>query len=189
MKAIRVLAGCAFAICLALPAFAATDFRVRVNLGNAPPPPVVYVRHAPRTVWLPDEQVAVVSDPDFDNDTFQVGGYWYVYNGDYWYRGRSWRGPFTVIDERYVPASIASVPAYRWHHRRWAGPYNAGYDRDRYYDRDRFDRNDYRYNDRWRDRYGRWHMNDNRMRGWRDRDGNWHQANGWRDADGNWHDD
>ncbi len=185
MKAIRVLAGCAFAICLALPAFAATDFHVRVNLGNAPPPPVVYVRHAPRTVWLPEQQVSVVSDPDFDNDTFQVGGYWYVHRDNYWYRGRSWRGPFTVVDERYVPTRIAEVPANRWHGDRWMGPYNsAGYER-RYYDNDA-----YRSNDRWRDRYGRWHSTGRRdMRGWRDADGNWHQNNGWRDRDGQWHSD
>ena len=168
MKTIRVLAGCAFALCLALPAFAATDFRVRVNLGNAPPPPVVYVNHAPRTVWLPAARVSVVSDPDFDDDYFQVGAYWYVYRAGYWYRARSWRGPFTVIDDRYVPTSITMVPARHWRHSRWAGPRYAstspGYDR-------------YQRGERWRDRYGRWHYREydrDRNNGWWDRDGNWH---------------
>ena len=179
MKAIRILAGCALAMCLALPALADTDFHVRLNLGNAPPPPRVYVRHAPQTVWLPQYQVSVVNDPDFDDDYFQVGGYWYVYRDNYWYRARSWRGPFTVIDERYVPRSIAMVPANHWHHGRWTGPYNSGYERG-------YHRN---YNrGGWRDRYGRWHDSD---RGWRDRYGNWHRNDdrgGWRDRDGNWHD-
>jgi hypothetical protein len=176
MKAIRVLAGCAFAMCLALPALADTDFHVRVNLGNAPPPPRVYVQHAPRTEWLPQYQVSVVNDPDFDDDYFQAGGYWYVYRDNYWYRARSWRGPFVVIDERYVPRSIGMVPANHWRHSRWTGPYNAGYD-------NRYNRYDNRWDNGrhrgWRDRYGRWHDSyDNRgydnRGGWRDRDGYWH---------------
>ena len=154
MKPIRLLAGCAFAILIAMPAFAQTNFRVRLDLGNAPPPPRVYVQHAPRTVWLPQQRVSVVSDPDFDDDYFQVGGYWYVYSNNYWYRARSWRGPFVVIDERYVPQSIAIVPTRHWRHNRWSpGRYNnAGYDNRRYdrrydrrrwVDRDRDGRNDY----------------------------------------------
>ena len=122
MKAIRILAGCALAMCLALPALADTDFHVRLNLGNAPPPPRVYVRHAPQTVWLPQYQVSVVNDPDFDDDYFQCGMYWYVNHGDYWYRARSWRGPYTVIETRYVPQSVMVVPARHWRHHPWGGP-------------------------------------------------------------------
>src|SRR6185436_13062386 len=74
----RILAGSAFALLLSLPAFAATDLHVSINLGNAPPPPVVVVQHRPHTVWLPEQRVYVVNDPDFDYDYFQVGAYWYV---------------------------------------------------------------------------------------------------------------
>ena len=156
MKTMRILAGCALVSLslLAMPAFAATDFRVNVNLGNAPPPPMVVVQHPPRTVWLPDQRVSVVRDPDFDGDYFQVGGYWYVYNDNYWYRARSWRGPFVVIDARYVPVSIARVPDRHWRHNRpWRG-YGYGQNvnnRGRYVERSR-DRDG-----RWRDQYGRWH--------------------------------
>lgn len=116
MKTTRVLAGCVFATLFALPAFAATDVHVSINLGNAPPPPVVVVQHAPRTVWLPEQRVYVVNDRDFDDDYFQCGAFWYVYRNDYWYRARSWRGPFTVIESRYVPHSIMVVPERHWRH-------------------------------------------------------------------------
>lgn len=116
MKTMRVLAGCAFATLFALPAFAATDFHVSINLGNAPPPPVVVVQHAPRTVWLAEQRVYVANDPDYNDDYFQCGAYWYVFRNDYWYRARSWRGPYSVIDTRYVPHSIMVVPARHWRH-------------------------------------------------------------------------
>jgi hypothetical protein len=148
MKAIRVLAGCALALSVAVPAMARTDFHVSLNLGTAPPAPVVYVHRAPRTVWLPQYQVSVVNDPYYMNgeDSFHVGAYWYVYDDGYWYRARSWRGPFAVISDRYVPTTLARVPARHWRHERWTGPNvrNADF----------FQRHNYR---RWRANDGRWH--------------------------------
>lgn len=122
MKTMRIMAGCAFAAFIALPVFAATDIHVNVNLGNAPPPPVIVVQHAPRTVWLPESRVYVVNDSDYDDDCFQVGAFWYVYRGNYWYRARTWRGPYAVIDTRYVPHSVMVVPARHWKHHPWGGP-------------------------------------------------------------------
>jgi hypothetical protein len=151
MKTLRILAGCVVAAGLmsSVPAFAQTDFRVSLDIGNAPPPPRIYVTRAPRTVWLPDARVSVVRDPGFGYDTFQVGGYWYVYNDGYWYRARNWRGPFVVIHERYVPRQVALVPARHWRHGRpWRGYASASsrrYDRyDGRYDRRRdWDRRDW----------------------------------------------
>jgi hypothetical protein len=128
MKPIHVLAGCALAMTVAGSAMAETSWNVNINLGNAPPPPVVVVQQPPTTVWLPDARVAVVRDPDFDYDCFQVGANWYVYRSNYWYRARSWRGPFVVIDERYVPHSVTMVPARHWRGgRKWGGPHKAAY--------------------------------------------------------------
>lgn len=154
MKTTRILAACAFLSLLAMPALAATDISVRLNLGNAPPPPRIYVQHAPRTVWLPEARLSVVRDPDFDGDYFQVGGYWYVYQSNYWYRARSWRGPFTVIDERYVPQSVTMVPERHWRHNRpWRGSsYNNVDYRNRGVERAR-----------WRGRDGRWHNGNERQ--------------------------
>ena len=154
MKTTRILTGCALAMMLAVPAFAETSFHVQLNLGNAPPPPFVHLSYRPHTVWMPEYQVAVVSDPRFDDDCFEVGGFWYVYDNDYWYRSRSWRGPFVVVEDRYVPTTLARIPAHRWHHARWEGPYM----RDANFDRDHHD-NGYRDHGR---RHGR---DDDRGRG------------------------
>lgn len=152
MKAIRVLAGSALALCLAIPAMAGTDFHVSLNLGTAPPPPTVYVSRAPRTVYLPEYQAYVVQDPSYMNgeDAFRVGLYWYVYDDGYWYRARSWRGPFVVISDSYVPVTLSRIPARHWRNDRWAG-------RD-VRDASFFQRHDYR---RWQGNDGRWHYDRN----------------------------
>ena len=148
MKAIRVLAGSALALCLAIPAMARTDIHVSLDLGSAPPPPVVVVSRAPRTVWLPDYQAYVVQDRSYMNgeDAFRVGLYWYVYDDGYWYRARTWRGPFAVISDTYVPVTLARIPARHWRGERWMG-------RD-VRDASFFQTHDYR---RWRANDGRWH--------------------------------
>jgi hypothetical protein len=156
MKPLRILAGSALALCLAVPTMASTSFHVSLNLGSAPPPPVVVVHRAPQTTFLPEYGVYVVNDPSYMNgeDVFQVGGYWYCYDDGYWYRARSWRGPFTVISDAYVPVTIARIPANHWRHDRWTGRdvRNAEF----------FQRHgDYR-----QDNNGRWHSdNGNRGRG------------------------
>lgn len=122
MKTLRILALSGLAAFCSMPAFAATDLRVSINLSNAPPPPVVVVQHAPRTVWLPESRVYVVDDSDFDDDYFQCGGYWYVYRSNYWYRARTWRGPYSVIEQRYVPHSVMVVPARHWKRHPHGGP-------------------------------------------------------------------
>ena len=47
-------------------------------------------------------------------DCFRYGQYWFVYTNNYWYRGRSARGPFTVIDVRTVPRAVLYVPRKHW---------------------------------------------------------------------------
>jgi hypothetical protein len=116
MKTTRILAGCALAMCFAGSALAETSVRFNVSFGNAPPPPVIVVQHAPRTVWMPEQRVYVASDRDFDDDYFQCGAFWYVYHDNWWYRARTWRGPYAVIDYRDVPQSVVVVPARHWKH-------------------------------------------------------------------------
>jgi len=121
MKKTSILTGCAMAMFLATPALARTDVSVRVDIGRAPPPPVVVVQHAPQVVWLPETHVAVVQDEDFDNDTFECGVYWYTYRDGWWYRARTWRGPYAYVETRYVPQSVIVVPARHWRHYPYAG--------------------------------------------------------------------
>jgi hypothetical protein len=104
----------AVAMAFAMPAGAGTSIGISVNIGDAPPPPVVVVREKPHTVYVRDANVWVVEDRRWGDDCFRVGRYWYTWHSGYWYRARSWRGPFRVIEERYVPVAIHKVPARHW---------------------------------------------------------------------------
>jgi hypothetical protein len=95
---------------------ARAELNVNINLRNAPPPPVVVYRTEPHMVYVPESRVYVVDDNQSDYDYFHYGPSWYIYRSGYWYRARNYRGPFTVIEERYVPAPIWRVPERRWRH-------------------------------------------------------------------------
>jgi hypothetical protein len=56
-----------------------------------------------------------VSD-DYGYDVFRYGVYWYVFDDGYWYRARTYRGPFVVVSARYVPAAVINVPPRYWRH-------------------------------------------------------------------------
>ena len=105
-----------------LAAKAGTSVSLGVTIGDAPPPPVVVVREEPRVVVVPGSTVYVVNDRRIGYDSFRYGVYWYVYNDGFWYRSRSWRGPFRSCEGRYVPRAILSVPARHWKHHPHGGP-------------------------------------------------------------------
>jgi hypothetical protein len=160
-------------------ASAGTSVGWSVTIGNAPPPPVVVVSDEPHMVLVPNTTVYAVDDGRVDYDSFHYGIYWYACKGDYWYRARSWRGPYTVLEARYVPRPIFSVPARNWryHHpgpRGYAYGYYRDHDRDYYRDRDRDyyrDRGRADYRDHDRDRGDRDRRSyDPRYDGGRDRD-------------------
>src|SRR5262245_37792442 len=113
----RVL-GFLFAAIVAAPAgaFAGTTVGWNVTIGNPPPPPpVVVFQREPRVVVVPGSTVYVIED-DCDYDVFRYGVFWYVYNDGYWFRARSHRGPFRMVNARYVPTAISSVPPKYWRH-------------------------------------------------------------------------
>jgi len=105
-------------------ASASGSLGVTLTIGNAPPPPVIVIREQPRCVVVAGSSVYVVADDEDDipYDMFRYGVFWYVYNDNYWYRARGYRGPFTVVDARYVPRAIISVPARHWKHHPHGGP-------------------------------------------------------------------
>jgi len=107
------------------PASARTNVGLSILIGNAPPPPrVVYVRE-PEWVYVPEERVYVIDNEDLPYDTFRYGSYVYIYNDGYWYRSRSYRGPFVAIHREYVPRQIfyVSENRYRWHQQpNWVPP-------------------------------------------------------------------
>lgn len=112
------------AVAIAAPAGAETrtTLKVQLGLGNAPPPPVVIYREAPPVVVVPQSAVYVVRDDGCDYDFFRYGVYWFIWNDGYWYRSRSYRGPFHVVETRYVPAAIWKVPNRHWKHHPHGGP-------------------------------------------------------------------
>src|SRR5258708_11849725 len=105
MKRIAPLGILLAALSLPVVAQAHTSVGISVNLGNAPPPPAIAFRSEPRMVVVPNSTVYVVEDETADCDMFQYGVYWYAFNDGYWYRARSYRGPFRVVGPRFVPAA------------------------------------------------------------------------------------
>lgn len=116
------------AVAVAGPVQAGTShsLRVQLNIGNAPPAPMVIYNEAPPVVVVPRSAVYVVRDDDRDFDLFRYGVYWFIWNEGYWYRSATYRGPFRVIEARYVPAAIWNVPGRHWKHRPHGGPPELG---------------------------------------------------------------
>jgi hypothetical protein len=97
----------------ARPSSASVSADVNVHVGPRPAPVVVFDRE-PDVVLVPRTHVYAV--PGLDYDLYRFGAYWYMNSGGYWYRARSYRGPFNSIEYRYVPRSVVIVPAqYRRH--------------------------------------------------------------------------
>jgi len=112
---------------LVLHGSARADVDVHLDIGNAPPPPAVSFHAAPHRIYDRRSHVYVVDDPGTsDYDTFQYGGYYWLFNDGYWYRSRTWRGGFQVVQPRYVPAQIYSVPTTRWKHHPNGNPWHGG---------------------------------------------------------------
>src|SRR5213083_1475565 len=106
------------ALAFAVPAFAGarTYFGFQIGVSNAPPPPRVVFAEPPPVYYVPQSRVYVVEESPYDCDVFHYGSYWYAVDDGYWYRSRSYRGPFAVVDVRYVPRTIFSVPQRHWRH-------------------------------------------------------------------------
>ena len=109
-----VLFSLALAALLAAPALAET--RIQVNIGLAPPPPVVVFREPPPMAFVPEARVYYVDREDLPYDCFRFGVYFYIYNDGWWYRASRYGGPYRVIEERRVPQAIMMVPTRHWKH-------------------------------------------------------------------------
>jgi hypothetical protein len=117
LKTLRVVLAGLLGLTVAAYAQAGTQINVRFDLGQAPPPRVVF-HGEPHMVYVPTEQVYVVNDPDVgDYDCFRYQGSWYAFNGGYWYRSTRWNGQWMVIHPARVPVAIYRLPQERWKHR------------------------------------------------------------------------
>ncbi len=92
-------------------AFAA-DVDVNIYLGNPPPPAIVFERE-PELIVVPETRVYYLPGL-VDYDLYRYSDWWYVNKEGYWYRAKSWRGPFVAI--RLAPGVLLSLPATYRHH-------------------------------------------------------------------------
>ncbi|MGE5175360.1 MAG: hypothetical protein ACM3JJ_03215, partial [Hyphomicrobiales bacterium] len=97
-------------------------YGAEVEVSNAPPPPRLVFHARPhydvvRGVYIVDHDAY-----DADCDVFGYGGSWYAYSDGYWYRARSYDGPYAVIRVSSVPDRIFEVPEGRWKHHPHGGP-------------------------------------------------------------------
>jgi len=117
LKTLRVVFAGLLGLTVAVLAQAATQVTVRFDIGSAPPPHMVF-HQEPHVVYVPDERVYVVDDPnEGDYDCFRYDGYWYAFRGGYWYRSTRWNGQFVVIHPARVPVAVYHVPPGHWKHR------------------------------------------------------------------------
>jgi hypothetical protein len=91
-------------------ALAQVDVSVRV-----PVPSIRFEVRPPLVVVSPGVQVV----EDYDEEVFFVDRYYYVREGDHWYRTRDHRGHWVRVEPRYVPVSLVRAPRgkYRRYHR------------------------------------------------------------------------
>lgn len=146
---------------VATPAKAGTSVDVQIQVGDRYRGGEVVFRSEPDVVVVPSTRVYYVRN--YDHDVYRYGSYWYFVDRGYWYRARSWRGPFFHVNYVSIPRPIRVVPVeYRRHWKQGPPPHAVakGYYKDKngpgYYrnDRDnhsdRYDRNS-RANSRDRD--------------------------------------
>ena len=65
-------------------------------------PPVLVA--APRLILIPDTNVFVATEIDYD--VFVVGGVYYFFHEEVWYSGPSHRGPWRGVDVRDLPPGL-----------------------------------------------------------------------------------
>ena len=104
---------------LAPTANAEVNIGVGVSIGTPPPAPVFVFENEPEVILVPRTRVYYVSHSDFD--LFRYGRYWYINRGGWWYRARSYSGPFIYMEYAKVPVEIVRVPA-KYHRHPLGGP-------------------------------------------------------------------
>ena len=116
MKRLLILTAAVAMLCQSAPAKAETWFGFQVGMtgGSPPPPPQVVFRSEPRYVVV--EDVRVIEDERCGDDMFMSDNFYWRLHGGYWYRARTWRGPWVGIDVRRVPERVLVVPARHWKH-------------------------------------------------------------------------
>jgi len=112
ISSVFIVAASLIAAVCAQPSFAEVD--VHVNIG-IPPPPAVVFETEPHVILVPRTHVYYAPEIS-DYDMYRVGPYWYVNREGYWYRARTYRGPFAVVAYNRLPRALVVVPSGYRHH-------------------------------------------------------------------------
>lgn len=102
------------ALALLLAPCAAHAVNVDIQIAIPPPPQVVF-HTEPEVIVVPQtrvEYVPVVTEYDM----YRYGKYWYVNHDGYWYRSRSFKGPYKFVSHRHLPHEVVMLPAEYRHH-------------------------------------------------------------------------
>lgn len=105
-KCFYKIIGLLFLVGAIMPFSGIKEAAAQININIGPPP--ITVTAPPAVVMVPNSRVYYVPDPDVD--VFNYNGYWWAPRGDQWYRSRAYKGPWGVVDQRYVPAPVRQVP-------------------------------------------------------------------------------
>jgi hypothetical protein len=86
------------------PALAEAQVAVDIRIGFPAPPPLVVVS--------PGVQVV----PDYEEEVFFSGGWYWLRRDAAWYRTRDHRGGWALVEPRLVPASLVGLPPGHYKH-------------------------------------------------------------------------
>ena len=122
---VAALASVAFAVAPS-PAQARTSVGISVNIGDPYRGASFRFQSAPDLVLIPATRVYYVDNYDdyYGCDVYRYGSWWYLVDDGYWYRSRSYSGPFYAVDYDYVPQvffSFYNVPTR--YHSHWGGSF------------------------------------------------------------------
>lgn len=109
-----LIAGAVVLRVLVVDTASAVDIDIHATI---PPPPRIVFEQEPEVIVVPSTQVQYVPVVT-DYDMYRYGKYWYVNQDGYWYRSRSYRGPFKFVEQRHIPHDVIVVPADYGHHPR-----------------------------------------------------------------------
>jgi hypothetical protein len=131
-------------LAVAPPAKAGTSVGVHIQVGDPYRGGSLVFHKEPNVVVVPETRVYYVRD--YNYDMYRYGSYWYFIDDGYWYRARSYRGPFLHVSSSSIPRSVRYVPVKYRRHWKNGPPSHAvahGYykDKDRggHKDHDRYD--------------------------------------------------
>ena len=89
-------------LCCAAPAVAEVNVNIRIG------PPAVVVAVPPEMIVVPHTMVYFA--PDIEGDLLFHAGFWWTPKEGRWFRAKGYKGPWVIVEQRYVPVEIVRLP-------------------------------------------------------------------------------